>query len=96
MYGFLPAVAGALIGLFANSVSGQLLGDPAERTGAGAALNALEKNGDLPYGPNEYVRGLWKLSHAGGSHPGLSDEEDAQHRIYAISAIVAWLVRKYT
>jgi hypothetical protein len=65
-------------------------------SGGGDALNALGKNGDLPYGPNEYVRGLWKLSHPGGSHPGLSDEEDAHHRIYAISAIVAWLVRKYT
>lgn len=64
-------------------------------SGGGDALNALENNGDLPYGPNEYVRGLWKLSHPGGSHPGLSDEEDAHHRIYAISAIVAWLVRKY-
>lgn len=64
-------------------------------TGGGRAIDALEKNGDLPYGPNEYLRGLWKLSHVGGPHPGLSDEEDAHHRIYALSAIVSWLVRTY-
>lgn len=63
--------------------------------GGGGAIDALQSNGDLPFGPNEYVRGLWKLSHAGGSHPGLSDEEDAHHRMYAISAIVGWLVRTY-
>lgn len=67
----------------------------ATAAGGGRALDALEGNGDLPFGPNEYVRGLWKLSHAGGSHPGLSDEEDARHRIYAISAIIGWLVRRY-
>lgn len=61
--------------------------------GGGAAIDALANNGDLPFGPNEYVRGLWKLSHVGGSHPGLSDEEDARHRMYAISAIVSWLAR---
>lgn len=64
--------------------------------GGGRAIDALHANGDLPFGPNEYVRGLWKLSHVGGSHPGLSDEEDAHHRIYAISAIVGWLVRSYS
>jgi hypothetical protein len=64
-------------------------------TGGGRAIDALAANGDLPFGPNEYVRGLWKLSHVGGSHPGLSDEEDAQHRIYAISAMVSWLLRRY-
>lgn len=63
--------------------------------GGGRAIDALDTNGDLPFGPNEYVRGLWKLSHVGGSHPGLSDEEDAHHRMYAISAIVGWLVRTY-
>lgn len=63
--------------------------------GGGAAIDALQKNGDLPYGPNEYLRGLWKLSHPGGAHPGLSNEEDALHRIYAISAIVGWLVRSF-
>jgi len=62
-------------------------------TDGGRAIDALESNGDSPFGPNEYVRGLWKLSHTGGSHPGLSDEEDAHHRIYAISAITSWLVR---
>jgi len=61
--------------------------------GGSPAIDALQKNGDLPLGPNEYVRGLWKLSHVGGSHPGLSDEEDARHRMYAISAIVSWLAR---
>lgn len=64
-------------------------------TGGGRAIEALGANGDLPFGPNEYVRGLWKLSHGGGSHPGLSDEEDAHHRIYAVSAIIGWLVRTY-
>jgi len=66
-----------------------------DATGGGRAIDALEANGDLPFGPNQYVRGLWKLSHLGGSHPGLSDEEDARHRIYAVSAIVDWLVRTY-
>lgn len=70
----------------------------ARRTGTvpmqgGPAIEALQARGDLPYGPNEYVRGLWKLSHAAGSHPGLSDEDDAHHRIYATSAIVGWLMR---
>jgi hypothetical protein len=63
--------------------------------GGGRAIDALQANGDLPLGPNEYVRGLWKLSHVGGSHPGLSDEEDAHHRIYAVSAMVGWLVRSF-
>lgn len=62
-------------------------------SGGGRALDALQKNGDLPAGPNEYLRGLWKMSHPGGSHPGLSDEEDAQHRLYAVSAAVGWLIR---
>lgn len=64
-------------------------------SGGSRAIDALQANGDLPTGPNEYVRGLWKLSHPGGSHPGLSDEEDAHHRIYAVSAMVAWLVSKF-
>jgi len=64
-------------------------------SGGGRAIDAPEANGELPFGPNEYVRGLWKLSHVGGSHPGLSDEEDAHHRIYAVSAIVSWPVRTY-
>jgi hypothetical protein len=62
-------------------------------TQGGPAMDVLEKNGDLPYGLNGYVRGLWKLSHGAGSHPGLSDEDDAHHRIYAVSAIVGLLVR---
>lgn len=64
-------------------------------SGGGAAIEALAGKDLLPYGPNEYVRGLWKLSHKAGSHPGLSNEEDAHHRMYAISAIVGWLVRSY-
>lgn len=64
-------------------------------TAGGKAIEALAKNGDLPFGPNEYVRGVWKMSHIGGSHPGLSDEHDAQHRMYALSALVGWLVRTY-
>lgn len=63
--------------------------------GGGKAIDALENNGDLSYGPNAYVRGLWKLSHPGGAHPGLSDEEDARHRIYSVSAMVSWLVRVF-
>lgn len=62
-------------------------------TQGGLAMDALEKNGDLPYGLDAYVRGLWKLSHAAGSHPGLSNEDEAHHRIYAVSAIVGLLVR---
>lgn len=67
------------------------------RTGAnvsgGGAINALQKIGALDPGPTEYLRGLWSMSHPHGPHPGLSNEEDAQHRMYAISAAVSWLVR---
>lgn len=65
-------------------------------SGGGSAIDALKKQGILDYGPDAYIRGLWKLSHPGGSHPGLSNEEDAHHRMYAISAMVGWLVRSYT
>ncbi|NQX25690.1 hypothetical protein [Curtobacterium sp. VKM Ac-2852] len=37
--------------------------------GGGEAIDALAGKGLLPFGPNEYVRGLWKLSHKAGSHP---------------------------
>ncbi|MDY0913669.1 hypothetical protein [Rathayibacter festucae] len=61
----------------------------------GAANDVLTNNGDLTFGPEHYVRGLWKMSHASGSHPGLSDEDDARHRLYAVSAAIGWLVRSF-
>ncbi|WP_433673807.1 hypothetical protein [Microbacterium gorillae] len=61
-------------------------------TGGGAAINALQTAGALVPGQTEYLRGLWSMSHPQGSHPGLSNEQDAQHRVYAISAAVSWLV----
>jgi hypothetical protein len=38
------------------------------------------------------LRGLWKLSHTHGSHPGQSDADEARFRIQVITATARFLL----
>jgi hypothetical protein len=61
----------------------------------GAALNAIDKAGAFEKGERNYIDGLWTLAHSNGSHPGLSGEEESTNRLSAVTAAIAYLVRRF-
>jgi len=62
----------------------------------GGALNAIDRVGAFKTGERNYIDGLWTLSHPNGSHPGLSDEEESTNRLSAVTAAIAYLLRRFT
>ena len=41
------------------------------------------------------LRGLWKLSHTNGSHPGQSDPDEARFRMQVITAVARFLLNHF-
>jgi hypothetical protein len=41
------------------------------------------------------LRGLWKLSHTNGPHPGQSDADEVRFRMHAITATARFLLRHF-
>lgn len=61
--------------------------------GGGQAINHLINNGDLPDGDGGgYIRGLWKVVHTNGPHPGTSPAGEAHFRTQAITAAIRYLI----
>lgn len=62
----------------------------------GDAIDLLKVRGHLTENESKYFTGLWSLSHASGSHPGLSDEVESQFRMYSVTAGIYYLVNRLT
>ncbi|HTL40461.1 MAG TPA: hypothetical protein VL294_03210 [Pseudolysinimonas sp.] len=75
------------------AISDKLTGTPA--ASGGGAINALDRAGHFDKGARNYIEGLWTLTHSNGSHPGLSDEEESTNRIQAVTAAIAYLLRRF-
>ena len=68
-----------------------------ERSGHGQvqdALAALDAAGLLLEGEAQFGRDLWKLLHANGSHPGLSDQDESRFRLLALTGYVRYLLQR--
>jgi hypothetical protein len=59
-----------------------------------SAVDALRAAGHLVKGEEEFAKGLWALSHASGSHPGLSDQEDSRFRLLAVTGYLRYAVER--
>jgi len=58
-----------------------------------AAISHMIQSGHLPEDDGGMLlRGLWKLSHTHGSHPGQSDADEARFRIQVITATARFLL----
>ena len=61
-----------------------------------AAINRMIQSGRLPENDGGLVlRGLWKLSHTNGSHPGQSDADESSFRMQVITATARFLLRHF-
>lgn len=76
----LPKVAGELTG-----------GEPRNPV---AALQAAAKANELVEGEFDFARGLWAMCQPRGSHPGLSDEEEARFRLIVATAYCRFLLAR--
>jgi hypothetical protein len=62
----------------------------------GAAINYMIQSGHLPEDDGGLLlRGLWKLSHTHGSHPGQSDADEARFRMQVITATARFLLGRF-
>ena len=61
----------------------------------GQAIEAMNQAGLFEKGEYEYVIGLWRMSHKNGSHPGLSNDEEALFRFHAVVSLVRFLVHRF-
>lgn len=68
-----------------------------ERASQGyAAISHMIQSGHLPEDDGGMLlRGLWKLSHTHGSHPGQSDADEARFRMQVITATARFLLRRF-
>jgi hypothetical protein len=58
----------------------------------GQALEMLLQKGALDKNEHDYLRGLWGMSHSNGSHPGMSNETEAELRLAAITSAVRFIL----
>lgn len=59
-----------------------------------AALQALQRSGDLVDGEFDFGRGLWAMCQSAGPHPGLSDQEEARFRLIAATGYARYVVSR--
>ncbi len=68
-------------------------GKPGE---GGRAINHMVDMGSLPENDGGLLlKGIWKLVHTRGSHPGRSDAEEARFRMVIITAIARFLLDRF-
>ena len=61
-----------------------------------AAITHMLNSGQLPEDDGGMLlRGLWKLSHTNGSHPGQSDPDEARFRMQVITAVARFLLNHF-
>lgn len=68
---------------------------PWRGTSGGQAIEAINKAGLFEKGEYEYVMGLWRMSHKNGSHPGLSNDDEALFRFNAVTSLLLFLVQRF-
>jgi hypothetical protein len=59
-----------------------------------AAIDILKDKWSLAEGEYDLLRGLWDLSQHRGSHPGLSDEEEARFRLMFVTSQCRFLLAR--
>lgn len=64
-------------------------------TQGGDAIAALAGKRMFADGEHDYFKGLWKLSHKDGPHPGLTTATEAEFRFHAITASIYFLIHRY-
>jgi len=74
---------------------GKKLNPNANAQNGGGAINAIDKASAFEKGERNYIDGLWTLAHSNGAHPGLSDEEESTNRLAAVTAAIAYLLRRF-
>lgn len=63
----------------------------------GSAINHLIGHGLLPENDGgHFVRGLWKITHTNGPHPGTSDAGEARFRLQALTSAARYLIDRFT
>lgn len=72
----------------AEAVTGRRPGQPR------AAIDILKNRWSLAEGEFDLLRGLWDLSQHRGSHPGLSDEEEARFRLMFVTSECRFLLAR--
>lgn len=59
-----------------------------------AAFDALDRAGHLIADEAEFGKKLWKVLHAGGSHPGLSNEDESRFRLLTLTGYARFLLTR--
>ena len=59
-----------------------------------AALQALNSRDELDPGEYNFARGLWEMCQSGGSHPGLSNEDEAHFRLLAVTGYARYMLAR--
>lgn len=59
-----------------------------------AAFDRLSAVGHLLAGEADFGKALWKLLHPGGSHPGLSDEDESRFRLLTLTGYIRFLLTR--
>jgi hypothetical protein len=59
-----------------------------------AAVGNLDAAGLLIAEEADFAKKLWKMLHPGGSHPGLSDEDESRFRLLALTGYVRFLLSR--
>lgn len=67
----------------------------ANQGGGGHAITALNNANMFEPGEHDYVKGFWKMSHTNGSHPGLSNKEEALFRFSAATSAVTFFINRW-
>lgn len=62
--------------------------------GGGSAIDTLNGKNYFEPGEHDYFRGLWKISHGEGSHPGLSTQAEAEFRFHAVTSAIYFLIHR--
>jgi hypothetical protein len=69
---------------------------PIGQGGGGPAIEHLKATvGLAPDDGGDLLRGLWKMSHTNGSHPGRSDADEARFRLHTVTAIARLLLHRF-
>ena len=58
------------------------------------AFDALQAASKLVDGEQQFGKDLWKLLHANGSHPGLSDQDESRFRLLTLTGYARYLLRR--
>ena len=58
-----------------------------------AAFDGLPVAGDRS-DEGDFGKKLWQMLHPGGSHPGLSDEDESRFRLLALTRYIRFLLRR--